>query len=106
MAGEKGAEKMAGEAVGARGASWGADLRVAPPVDTGTPVSTRILACPDLLTDLLTYLLTYLLLATVDVEREPRWANRTAAEPLLAVLSERVGERVKPAQGEAQACEW
>ena len=97
---------MAGEAVGARGGSWGADLRVAPSVDTGTPVSTRILACPDLLTDLLTYLLTYLLLATVDVEREPRWANRTAAEPLLAVLSERVGERVKPAQGEAQACEW
>jgi hypothetical protein len=29
----------------------GADLRVAPPVDTGTPVSTRIFACPDLLTD-------------------------------------------------------
>jgi hypothetical protein len=33
----------------------GADLRViAPPVDTGTPVSTRIFACPDSLTDLLT----------------------------------------------------
>ena len=27
----------------------GADLRVAPSVDTGTPVSTRIFACPDLL---------------------------------------------------------
>ena len=37
----------------ARGASWGADLRVAPSVDTGTPVSIRIR---------LTYLLTCLLL--------------------------------------------
>ena len=35
----------------------GADLRVAPPVDTGTPVSTRIFACSDLLTSDLLYLL-------------------------------------------------
>jgi len=35
-------------------------IRVAPPVDTGTPVSTRIFACPDLLpyTLSLTYFLT------------------------------------------------
>ena len=36
------------------GASWGPDLRVAPPADAGTPVSTRIFACPDAL--LLAYL--------------------------------------------------
>ena len=46
----------------------------------------------------------HLLLAPIDVEGEPRRADRTATQRLLAVFSEGGGQRVKVFRAEVVGC--